>query len=232
MAVQARPELEAYVGMTGSGKGVSIERRLQELKPARLLIWDPRDEYERHGQRFESLRLLVDAWIRAGAGPLRTRYVPTAQVDPEQAFAVLCRLAFEVGDCTLLAEELSDVTKPSWAPAAWRRCVTQGRHRGMRIMGATQRPALIDKTFLSAATRVRCCMLGYAEDRATMARELDCPVELVQELTTDESDGRTVVRYVERHRRERRLYAGEITLAGAKVTEKRQEIDRAGRVAT
>jgi hypothetical protein len=221
MAVQARPEIEAYVGMTGSGKGVSIERRLAELRPPRLLIWDPRDEYGDHGKRFDSLKSLVDTFGKAGAGSVRARYVFNGRGDIETEFGIVCGLAFAVGNVTLLAEEISDVTKPSYAPPRWRRCITQGRHRGMRLIAATQRPALIDKTFLSSATIVRCCMLGYAEDQAAMARELGAPVDAVAALTTDEVEGRTVINYLEKLRRSRELYAGQITLSGGKVREKR-----------
>lgn len=224
MAVQAKPEIEAYVGMTGSGKGVSIDRRLAETNPARLLIWDPRDEYDKHGRRVSSLGELVRLAGAAGAGRFKLRYVYDGRADIEKAFGIVCALAFEVGDCTLLAEELSDVTKPSYAPPQWRKCITQGRHRGMRLLAATQRPALIDKTFLSSATRVRCCMLGYAEDRATMAKELDCSVQLINELTTDESDGGTLIRYLERRRRERVLVAGELRISGGRVKDSQRPV--------
>lgn len=224
MAVQARAQIDAYVGMTGSGKGVSIDRALSDLKPARLLAWDPRDEYDRHAARFDSLPVLVQAFKRAGPRGIKARYVHNGRSPMADAFGIVCALAFEAGHLTFIAEELSDVTRPSWAPDLWRKCVTQGRHRGLHLIGATQRPALIDKTFLGNATRVRCFMLGYADDEATMARELRCPVEAVTALRTEErGDGSTLIRYLESVRRERKVYWGLVTLKGSRFTEKRGE---------
>lgn len=225
MAVQARPNLEAYVGMTGSGKGVSIDRRLGELKPQRLLVWDPRDEYGDKAARFDSLPLLVQAFKRAGPRPIRARFVHSGRGPLADAFGIVCELAFQAGHLLFLAEELSDVTRPSWAPDRWRRCITQGRHRGLHLIAATQRPALCDKTFLGNATRVRCFMLGYADDQVAMARELCCAPEVVQALATEEGgDGSTVIRYLERERRPPRLYAGVIVLKGSTFNERREEV--------
>ncbi len=224
MSVLNKPKVEAYIGGTGSGKGVSIGRRLRELKPRRLLIWDPRGEYGKVCPAAPSLPHLVGAFKHAKGGPVRVRYVCDGRVPLEEAFGLVCNLAFEAGDVVFVAEELSDVTKASWAPPAWRRCITQGRHKGLHLIGATQRPALIDKSFLSAATQVRCFMLGYQEDQRTMARELNVPEADVQALVTteDEATGRTTIRYLERLRRSRELYAGQITINGDSFAEKRQ----------
>lgn len=233
MAVKADPRLEAYIGMTGSGKGVSIERRLNELKPARLLIWDPRGEYEKQARAYTNLGALVEAFVKAGGGPIKARYVHAGRVPVDKAFGLVCQLAFQAGDLVLLAEELAEVTKPSWAPDAWRRCVTQGRHKGMTIIGATQRPALIDKTFLGNCTMVRCCMLGYEDDQRAMSKELRCAPALLEGLSTTSDGGRAVIQYVERIRRPPGLYAGEIRISAAGVmTEKRQAIGPTGQGAT
>lgn len=185
-----RAQIEAYIGASGSGKGLSIKRRLLELRPARLLIWDPRDEYAAHAAAVRELPALVRQVAQAGpAGPFRLRYVPGGQVKLPEAFGVVCRLAFGAGQLVLLAEELSDVTTPSHAPPAWRQITTQGRHKALHVLGAAQRPSLIDKTFLANCTRIRCGTLGYDVDRRRMAVELDCRPELVQALSAREAEG-------------------------------------------
>lgn len=228
MSVLNKPRIEAYIGASGSGKGVSINRRLAELQPARLLIWDPRAEYTKHATAYHSLPDLVAAFKRAGqAGPIRARYVPGASIKLADAFGLVCALAFEAGALVFVAEELSDVTTPSYAPPAWRRISTQGRHRGLQVLGAAQRPTLIDKTFLANCTQVRCFQLGYDADVRTMATELRCPEALVSQLRTDEADGKTLIRYLEVRRRERELVAGEITIRGGRVTEKQRPVNPA-----
>ncbi|RZS56717.1 hypothetical protein [Sphaerotilus mobilis] len=217
MSVKNRPAIEGYIGASGSGKGVSITRRLAELAPARLVIWDPRDEYGRHAPATGSLGELVRQVRAAGpSGPVRTRYVPGGALALGEAFALVCLLVFEAGGLVFVAEELSDVTTASHAPPAWRRLITQGRHKGLHVIGAAQRPTLIDKTFLGNCTRVRCFILGYDADRRAMARELDCDDAAVSALGTDERDGGGVaIRYLERDRRARTIVQGRIDVSRA-----------------
>lgn len=212
-----KPRIEAYVGASGSGKGVSITARLKELKPQRLLIWDPRDEYGKQAPAHTSMQGLVKAFSAAKGGPVKARFVPGAALPLAQSFEVVCRLAFQAGDMVFLAEELSDVTTASHAPAAWRQCVTQGRHQRLHLIGAAQRPALIDKTFLGNATYLRCFTLRYREDRLTMSRALDVPEADIAELQTveDESSGSTVINYLERDFRAGLLGGGSIKLKRA-----------------
>jgi hypothetical protein len=231
MAALGKPEIEAYIGMTGSGKGVSIEGRLKELKPSRLLIWDPRGEYESQAREFGNLGELVAAVVKAGAGGFKARYVHGGKVPIDKAFGLVCALAFRAGDLVFLAEELAEVTKPSWAPDQWRKCITQGRHRSMHVIGATQRPALIDKTFLGNCTRVRCCMVGYEDDARAMAKELRCDQGLIEGLHTAEEGEGVRIQYVERIRRPPALFAGEIVIKGGRLTQKRQEIKPGGATA-
>jgi hypothetical protein len=222
-AAGKRANIEAYIGASGSGKGVSINRRLAELRAAgllsRLLVWDPRDEYGKWAPGHASLPYVIGALKHAKGGPVRVRYIPGPHMELADAFAIVCRLAFEAGDLVFLAEELSDVTRPSWAPPAWRQCITQGRHKGLHILGAAQRPALIDKTFLANCTRVRCMALGYAEDRRTMARELDTGLPAVEGISAQDGDGWADLQYMERDRRTRELRAGVLRIRGGRITE-------------
>ncbi len=213
MTVAEKPRIEAYVGASGSGKGVSLDRRLRELKPRRLLIWDPRDEYARHAARVTSLGELLSAVRKAGAGPFRVRYVPGAGVPLARAFGLVCEVAFALGDLVFLAEELSDVTTASHAPAAWRQVITQGRHKRLHVMGAAQRPALIDKTFLGNCTLIRCFTLRYAEDRRTMAKALDVPEARITALATVETPAGVTINFTERDFRAGVLRDGHIKLA-------------------
>lgn len=224
MSVANRAQIEAYIGASGSGKGVSIKRRLSELKPPRLLIWDARAEYGAQAQGVNDLGELVRHVARAGAGPFRLRYVPGPRVKLPEAFGIVCRLAFQAGGLLFLAEELSDVTTAGWAPPAWRQITTQGRHRGLHVLGAAQRPSLIDKTFLGNCTLIRCGALGYEADRRAMALELDAPLALVQALESVQAPGGGVaLRMLERDRAARSLSAVTLTVSRAgRVTERRQ----------
>lgn len=212
MTVAEKPQIEAYVGASGSGKGVSLDKRLRALKPRRLLVWDPRDEYASHAAKVTSLGELLAAVRKAGAGPFRVRYVPGAGLPLDRAFGIVCEVAFGLGDMVFLAEELSDVTTASRAPPAWRQVITQGRHKRLHVLGAAQRPALIDKTFLGNCTFVRCFTLRYADDRKAMAKALDVPESRIAALQTVETAAGVTINYTERDFRAGVLRDGHIKL--------------------
>ena len=207
-----KPRIEAYIGASGSGKGVSLTRRLKELRPARLIIWDPRDEYGATARRFVNLTPMVQHVRQAGAGGFKVRYVPGAAMALDKAFATVCDMAFHAGNLVFLAEELSDVTTASQAPPAWRRVITQGRHQALHVLGAAQRPALIDKTLLGNCTYIRCFTLRYSDDRRAMAKAMDVPEARITELVTTEAENGVVINYLERDFRAGMLQAGRIVL--------------------
>lgn len=200
MGVLNKPKIEAYIGASGSGKGVSINARLRALKPPRLLIWDPRDEYEGHAKPYNTLSDLLKSVRGKSGAPFKARFVPGGGANLADSFGLLCDVAFAAGSMVFLAEELSDITTASHAPASWRRVITQGRHQGLHVIGAAQRPALIDKTFLGNATYIRCFTLRYRDDRLAMSRALDVPESDVSSLQTveDEVKHKTEIQFIER----------------------------------
>lgn len=176
----------AVVGASGTGKGLWIKSQLRALRPSRLIVWDYLSEYASHAPReFRSLDQLRTAMIEAGeGGSLRARYVPrgTGQRQTRDEFERLCAMVYAWEDCTFVAEELSNVTTPSWAPPAWRMVSTSGRHAGLHVIGTTQTPAMVDKAFFGNCTLIHCSALREHPHRMTIARSMDVPVEQLAEL--------------------------------------------------
>lgn len=193
-----KPDVRAYIGATGSGKGVSIRAHLKASKPTRLLVWDPLAEYAQFARPVASLAQLVAAVEKAGAGPFKLAYTMGDSTDQKKAFALVCALARRCGNLTFLVEELADVTQPAYAPPAWRRITTMGRHAGIAVIGATQRPALVDKAFLGNATYIRCFTLRDEADHRRMASVLGLPLDTITALQTVETPTETRISYVER----------------------------------
>lgn len=190
----------AVIGATGAGKTTWIKKQLARKKPRRLVVWDPKpnSDYAQFGQAFTDMASLADAMLKAGAkGELRAIYRPGPEMSTYRVkFDRLCRLVYAWKGCTFIAEELAHVTKAGWSPDGWLAVVTLGRSENLAVYGATQRPALCDKTFLSAATLIHCGRLGTRSDRATMADMLDCspddllklsPGEWIERLDTGET---------------------------------------------
>ena len=205
-----RPDIRAYIGATGSGKGVSIREHLKREKPRRLLIWDPLHEYAAFARPVGSLAEVARA---VKSATFAVSYFPGANPKEFAAkFAMFCRVAFAAGNLTMLVEELADVTGPSFAPLEWRRCTTQGRHRGLRIIAASQRPAQVDKQFLGGCTFIRCFTLRYPADRAAMAGAMGLKTAEIDVLETVETPTGTTINYAERDFRAGKTTKNRITL--------------------
>jgi hypothetical protein len=209
-----KPDLRLYCGATGSGKGVSIREFLGQEKPKRLLVWDPLNEYG----DFVSVRTgkLADVIASAKGKAFRVAYSPGRDDRTfKDKFEMFCRIAFSAGDLRMHVEELADVTSPSWAPAGWRQCTKKGRHAGLRIMAATQRPADIDKHFLGGCTYIRCFTQRFPADAKAMAGAMKLPLAQIDALETIEKpNGATVLNWIEKDFRSGRTTNGTKTMGG------------------
>lgn len=192
-----RPNLRAYIGATGSGKGVSIREHIKQERPDRLVFWDPLREYGQFGRYVTTIAELCKAMA---SQKFAVCFWPGERVEDFPAkFDLFCRAVFSAGNCTVHIEELADVTTPSHAPPSWRRITKQGRHRGLRVIAATQRPADCDKAFLSGVTYARAFTLRWPKDKKILAECMDEPLGEVATLTTiEKSDGSTVITYLEK----------------------------------
>lgn len=197
----------AVIAGSEQGKGLWIKQRLRSLRPQRLIIWDRQGEYGPHASRAETLTLL--------AGVLRqprfkVRYVPRGgnQAALAREFEAFCQLAYCAVGATVIVEELADVTNPSFAPPAWRRLNTAGRHhQGLLIIATSQSPAAIDKAFLGNATLLHVGYLGVHTHRKAVALELDVKPEEIRSLARGE--------WIELDRSSRRLSRGRVRVPGS-----------------
>lgn len=176
MGADADARIWAAIGASGVGKGLWIKQHLRRERPARLVVWDYKREYGDFARLAPTLAGVRAGMLGAGAdGPLRVAYCPHGVGDKatRREFEGLCELVYAWGSCTFLAEELSNVTMPGWAPASWRKMSTSGRHESVHIIGTTQSPALIDKAFLANCTLIHCGALREHKHRAAVARSMD-----------------------------------------------------------
>lgn len=192
-----KPSLRAYIGATGSGKGVSIREHFKREKFPRRVFWDPLREYGEFGRYVTTIAELATA---LKADKFSVCYWPGPDVGkfPEK-FDLFCRAVFAAGNCQVHIEELADVTTASHAPPSWRRITKQGRHQGLKVSAGTQRPADCDKAFLSGVTYIRVFYLRWPKDKKVMAECMDEPLTEISSLTTVEKpDGSTHITYLEK----------------------------------
>lgn len=160
---------------SGTGKGVWIKSKLDELQPTRLVIWDFKNEYGDYAKKVESRKALREAMLAAGDGPARLRYVTpkSGTKDMREDFGHMCTLVQAWERCVFIAEELANVTTPGWAPGPWLKMTTGGRHEGIHIIGTSQTPATIDKTFLGNCTLIHVGPLRQRAHRKAVAESMD-----------------------------------------------------------
>lgn len=186
MAANNEARIWGVMAASGSGKGVWLKAQLRKLKPPRLVIWDYKDEYAEFAPPLlRNIEAVRQSMLAAKGGPLRLRYKVkpgTSVKQTQREFEALCRLVQAWGKCMFIAEELSNVTTPGWAPAAWREMTTGGRHEAVHIVGLAQNPALIDKTFLSNCTLIHVGPLREFNHRQYVARSMDAPIDEVTAL--------------------------------------------------
>lgn len=176
MAADLDANIWGVVAASGTGKGVWVKGFLKRTRPRRLVVWDFKKEYGEFAKLQPTLAAVRTAMLKAGAdGPARLAYAPvgTGEKALRKEFEGLCELVYAWEGCTYVAEELAMVTTPGWAPGAWRQMTTSGRHAGVHIIGCTQSPALVDKTFLGNCTLIHAGPLREYAHRVAVARSMD-----------------------------------------------------------
>lgn len=173
-----KADIRYITGSTGSGKSSYIKEAIKNDK--RLLAYDPDDEY---GDipgivTFYDGPQFIAAVQAHKTTPFKARLVQGGQA----AFEVVNATAFAWTNCTLIAEEIADVTRVGKAPPMWGQALRRGRKRAIIIYLTTQRPSEADKTALTQATIVRTGQLGRRADREALARDMDIPLELMDKL--------------------------------------------------
>jgi len=176
MPPRRKPDSVTFVsGSRGSGKSSWLKQYARGF--GRVLIWDPMHEYGA-ALAVASAESPLDLYQRR-AEPVLVFAPPFVSL---AAFDFFCELAWSRGDGLVLVDELATVTHPGKASGWWGRLIREGRHRGIEIAAAAQRPAEIDKTIIGNATRLIVFRLGRRIDRQLMAEELDIDREWIDQL--------------------------------------------------
>jgi hypothetical protein len=208
-------------GRSRSGKTAWTWREVREA--GRLIVWDPEDQWSgMPGMRRVSRRPdLLAACEQPGRG--RLAYVPSG--DLKSAFDFWAGCAYHwgryYGECTVVAEELADVTSPGKAPGSWGLMVRRGLKRGISIFAISQRWAEADKTVFGNASRYALFAMSSLDDARYLARKT--------RATFDEMSGLTPEYWDDDAARPKTLPMIEVTATGDKLAH-RFEFSRAGKM--
>lgn len=182
-ATKNKASIAAVLGASGSGKSTFVKRAIEQGRPKRLLISDPMREYTGVGVVCSHLAQVVGMIEKSGADGFRIvfHYAADDKLRARQ-FNALCAIALAAGNLTFVAEELKFFTTPSRAPLRWAEVTMTGRHKGLRVIGTSQRPASIDKDFLGNCTLIRTGRLVYPEDISAVAKAMRVPEAEIEAL--------------------------------------------------
>lgn len=208
MAADRKGESWAILAASEMGKGVWLKQRLNDTQPERLLIWDTNDEYDRQARACGSFRELLTGMA---APRYALRFTSKARKDKElrQDFEDFCTIAYAAANSTIVVEELADVTSPSYAPPAWRKLNTRGRHhQGLILYWCSQSPAFVDKSSLGNATHMHVGYLGEPRHRQAAAAHMGCRAEDIDALKQFE--------YLEYIKAEKLLSMGKVSRPAAR----------------
>lgn len=162
-------------GASRSGKTAYARKQAGNASPA--FCFDIEDQWGRlpGWQRHTSAASWAAAVLSNRGG--RLALVPGG--DLASAFAYFCSIVFTFADrhgkCTVIAEELADVTTPGKAPAKWGALVRRGLKRNVTIYAISQRWAEADKTALGNASEFVIFRQSSADDVKYLAKKTRVP---------------------------------------------------------
>lgn len=186
MARQSKALTVLAFGARGTGKTYWARQYIEAQRPARLIVWDYKNDPTLNGLGKTCTSL--PEFIRALAAPtFQLRYLVNHGADIKQQFDLFCRAAWRAGCLMMYVCELPEVTRAGSAPAAWRRCVNVGREyqeagqrKWLSIVADGQRPPEVDKSVITNADIVHTGRLVFEDDAKAMARLMRCdPSELM-----------------------------------------------------
>jgi hypothetical protein len=210
----------AVMGASGTGKGLWIKSQLKSIAPQRLIVWDFKDEYREFAKHStSSTAALLAAVKKAGEGGGQFRFITQAvgEKGMKKDFETVCNIVYAWENAMFIAEELSNVTTASYAPAAWRKMTTSGRHANIHIIGASQTPATIDKSFLGNATLIHVSGLRQENHRKAVATSMDIDIDRITKLMPLE--------YIEKDFHTGQVLEGQVQIPRKKTTKVTQAVD-------
>jgi len=141
-------KINLIFGKRGSGKSYLAQSLVEKYD--RLFIFDTLGEYT-GGVVFEDPEKLKEFWGHIYKKKFRIIYRPLI---PQQEFDWIAELIYELGDVTLLVEEIDAFASPYQVSREFAQLLQRGRHKNIELIGVTQRPFGIPRLLTSQAKQI------------------------------------------------------------------------------
>jgi hypothetical protein len=144
------------LGRKGSGKTTQLCRLLSQHKYGdRAVLIDPPGNID-FGITVEDLHSMEVLMERQSNKKFRIRYSAIEAIDfgADHDFNFLkleaiMQLCFDVGDCTLVIDEVDMFCNPYGIPPTFKRLLSRGRHDSINLIWTARRPQEVNKLLLS-----------------------------------------------------------------------------------
>lgn len=154
-------DLFMIFGKRGSGKS-TLGKQLQKAFPRRIVLdlmheykADSKNKFSFEVNTVENLARVMIAIQKNGISKFEIIFKRPINRDlSESDMETLFQLVYNFGDVLLVIEEIHTYMKREWMPLWLKNLTTLGRHKGVGIMGTSQRPAEVSKTFVSMCSHV------------------------------------------------------------------------------
>lgn len=184
-------EFHGLIGVTGCGKTYELKKRLKKLKTSRTLIWSPKEVIDNYAAFYPrsvvvtTVKEVIEILSKAGkTGGFHIVFKSTLnQRKDTELFNVVCKALLIARNVVIVVEELHTVTTASHACDGWRHVCFMGRGFGLHVFGLSQRPASVDKAFMSSLSSLYVGRLEEEPDQKVMAKKLKVPLEEVMALS-------------------------------------------------
>ena len=148
-------------GVSGSGKSYLTKKLC--LNYSRLIIIDPLEEYSNKDNPISVLckdfvSLLI--YVRDNSEKFRVSLIDNSLEMSEKIF----KLAWELGNITIVIEEVDMICSPSFIGAEFANVIKRGRHKQVNIIANSRRPSEVNRLLTSQASEIYVFKLNEPTD--------------------------------------------------------------------
>lgn len=144
--------IRCVFGRKGSGKSFLVKQALQQVE--HFIVWDPMCEYhedDNGAPLFDGARVYTDLNVFVAELAKSERLGRVVLQCPRYQFPALCALVFEIGDHTLVVDEIDQHCTSSHAVEELLELFRRGRHARVNVICIAARPAIVPKDLTYAS---------------------------------------------------------------------------------
>jgi len=159
------------LGRKGSGKTTQLCRLLSQHKYGdRAILIDPPANID-YGVTVDDLHSMETLLERQAGRKFRIRYTDICAIEAWDDSDLSClkleailQMCFDLGDCTLVIDEVDMFCSPYGIPPTFKRLLSRGRHDQLNLIWTARRPQEVSKLLLSQSDEFFLFQMHHPDD--------------------------------------------------------------------